>query len=61
MFFPVCYPFAVSVLCRQYSVVSLYMYIVLCGIHVVFVFLVGVFVSLEKQTCFLVVIVFESL
>ena len=36
--FPVCCPFAVSVLCRQYSVVSLYMYFVLCGIHVVFVF-----------------------
>ena len=38
MLFPVNYPFAVSVLCRQYSVVSLYMYVDLCGIHVVFVF-----------------------
>ena len=61
MFFPVCYPFAVSVLCRQYSIVSLYMYVVLCGIHVVFCVLIGVFVSLEKRSCFLVVIVFECL
>ena len=34
--FPVCYPFAVSVLCRQYSVISLY---VVCVVsHVVFMF-----------------------
>ena len=33
--FPVCYPFAVSVLCRQYSVVSLYMYVV-CVVSILF-------------------------
>ena len=35
MLFPVCYPFAVSVLCRQYSVVSLYMYVV-CVVSMLF-------------------------
>ena len=35
MFFPVCYPFAVSVLCRQYSVVSTLSYRCTCTLFCV--------------------------
>ena len=41
LIFPVCYPFAVSVLCRQYSVVSLYMYVV-CVVSMLFLCFGGV-------------------
>ena len=54
--FPVCYPFAVSVLCRIVVHVRCFVWYPCC-----FCVLVGVFVSLEKRPGFLVVIVFECL